>query len=80
MQERYLSRAEAAEYLTKRGLPVSKNTLQKWATVGGGPAYRRFGMRAVYKPEDLDTWAENKLTDPMSSTSGSVKLSGRNGW
>ena len=66
---RYLDRAEAAEYLTTRGLRVSKNTLQKWVTVGGGPTYRRFGHRAVYKTEDLDNWAERKLSAPRATYS-----------
>lgn len=61
---RYLDRAEAAQYLTSRGLRVSKSTLQKWVTVGGGPEYRRFGHRAVYLAADLDACAERKLTAP----------------
>lgn len=66
--ETFLDRREAADYLTARGLRVSKNTLQKWVTTGGGPAYRRFGVRAVYLREDLDAWAEAKLTAPRCST------------
>lgn len=69
---RYLDRNEAAAYLAERGLRVSRNTLQKWATVGGGPLYRRFGNKAVYLPGDLDTWVENKMTTPRTSTSGAV--------
>lgn len=69
MEDRYLDRIAAAEYLTaRRGLRVSKNTLQKWATTGGGPAYRRFGLRAVYTQADLDAWAEAKLSAPRSSS------------
>ena len=64
MQPRYLNRAEAAQYLTERGLQVSKNTLQKWVTTGDGPAYQRFGHRAVYQADDLDSWAAQKLTPP----------------
>jgi len=64
----FLDRREAAEHLTARGLRVSKSTLQKWATTGGGPAYRRFGLRAVYTRSDLDAWAEAKLTAPRCST------------
>ncbi len=67
---RYLDRAEAAEYLATRGLRVAKGTLQKLATVGGGPIYRRFGHRAVYQAADLDTWAQAKLSAPRCSTSG----------
>jgi len=65
----FLDRNEAADYLTGRGLRVSKNTLGKWATTGGGPVYRRFGLRAVYCKEDLDAWAAAKLTAPRGSTS-----------
>lgn len=70
MQKQYLERPEAAEYLTAKGLRTSKTTLQKLATIGGGPEYRRFGLRAVYTPEDLDAWAERKLSAPKRSTSG----------
>lgn len=62
--DRFLDRSEAAEYLTSRGLRFSKNTLQKLVTTGGGPAYRRFGNRAVYAREDLDAWIESKLSAP----------------
>lgn len=65
----YLSRREAAEYLTRLGLRVSWRSLQKWATVGGGPTYRRFGIRSVYVPADLDAWAKAKLSAPRVSTS-----------
>lgn len=65
----YLTRAEAADFLTRRGLRISKNTLQKMATVGGGPVYQIFGNRALYRPEALVQWAEAKLTPPRSSTS-----------
>lgn len=59
--KRFLDREEAAQYLTDIGLKVAKGTLQKWVTIGGGPAYRRFGKRAVYTVEDLNAWAEQKL-------------------
>lgn len=70
MEKRFISRDEAAQYLTDElGLRVSKNTLQKWVTVGGGPAYRRFGKRAVYLVEDLNEWAERKISAPRFSSS-----------
>jgi len=65
----YLSRTGAAKYLEDFGLPVSPKTLAKWATTGGGPIYRRFGNRAVYNPDDLDSWAQSKLSEPRTSTS-----------
>lgn len=68
-QEAFLDRREAADYLTRRGLRTSWRTLQKWATTGGGPSYRLFGIRAVYLPTQLDAWAEAKMSPPRSSTS-----------
>jgi hypothetical protein len=65
----YLERPQAAEYCTAKGLRISKATLQKMATVGGGPLYRRFGNRAVYEPQHLDSWIAEKLTAPRRSTS-----------
>jgi hypothetical protein len=65
----YLTRAQAAAYLTQRGFLITKGSLQKMATVGGGPVYRRFGIRTVYSPSDLDEWAESKLSPPRRSTS-----------
>ena len=53
MVKRFLTRPEAAEYLTESGMPVAKNTLQKLACVGGGPAYSIFGNRSLYRPVDL---------------------------
>jgi hypothetical protein len=69
MQKRYLTRREAAFYLSENGLPVSKNTLQKFATTGGGPEYFIFGNRALYTPQSLDAWAEARLTASRKSTS-----------
>jgi hypothetical protein len=69
MLKRYLTRREAASYLGERGLPVSKNTLQKFATTGGGPEYCIFGNRALYTGESLDAWAEARITRFRKSTS-----------
>ncbi len=69
--KRFINRGQAADYLTGQGLPVAKTTLQKLATVGGGPAYRRFGKYAVYSTDDLDAWAQEKLTAPRHSSSAS---------
>jgi hypothetical protein len=68
----HLDRREAAKYLTNRGLKCSHNTLQKLATTGGGPAYAIFGNRALYTPQNLDAWAEARLSAPRKSTSEAV--------
>lgn len=69
---RFLSRDEAADYLTNRGLRVAKQTLAKLAVTGTGPSYRTFGSRAVYDPTDLDTWIATRLTKLRRSTSEMV--------
>jgi hypothetical protein len=70
MAKTYRTRKGAAAYLTwERGLPTSPNTLAKLATVGGGPVYQRFGNHALYTDDNLDAWAEGKLSAPRRSTS-----------
>lgn len=69
MEKKFLTRPEAADYLTSRGMVISKNTLQKMACLGGGPIYMIFGNRALYRKSDLNDWAEQRLGAPRSSTS-----------
>jgi hypothetical protein len=68
-QDRFLSRVEASDFLKSRGLHYTANTLQKMATLGGGPIYRRCGNRAVYLAADLEAWVASKLSAPRFSTS-----------
>lgn len=69
MNKLFLTRPEAADYITAMGAPISKNTLTKFATVGGGPAYRRFGNKTLYTTTDLDAWLERRIGAPLLSTS-----------
>ena len=70
MQQRYLTRREQTTYLKDRwNLTYSVGTLQKLASTGGGPTYRRFDNKAVSTAEWLDQWVQDKLTDPQKSTS-----------
>lgn len=68
-----LSRVEAAQFLTDHGFPISHRTLAKYACLGGGPNYRKFGTRALYSPDGLLAWAEAKTSDPVMSTSAGIK-------
>ena len=69
IRKEYLTRGQAAEYCIKQGLPVSPKTLAKYACVGGGPKFRKFGAtRVIYKIEDLDKWIERRLSKTFSST------------
>ena len=66
---RYRNRRESAAYLTEKGFKTSPKTLQKLASVGGGPEYRLFGNLALYTDAALDAYAERKLSAPRYSTS-----------
>lgn len=65
----YLSRPEAAVYVGRQGLRITKGTLAKMATLGGGPEYSVFCGRAYYLPQSLDAWIASRLSAPRRSTS-----------
>ena len=67
--ERRLTRAEAAAFLSERGFRVAYSTLNKYATIGGGPVYESFGRRPLYKPSDLLAWVAERSSGPRRSTS-----------
>lgn len=68
-----LRRSEVPEYmLAKHGIPIAVATLNKMATVGGGPSMRYAGRIPLYDVTDLDQWAADRLSQPVSSTSGRV--------
>ena len=37
--------------------------------IGGGPIFRKIGVRVVYAIDDIDAWASSRMTRPMASTS-----------
>jgi hypothetical protein len=62
--ERYLTRRELAEFLTERGFPISKSTLDKLAMPcrnEGPPQVGFWGNRALYDPEKALTWAKRRF-------------------
>jgi hypothetical protein len=64
----YLRRDKAAKYLQERYGVYTIDTLAKLACVGGGPRFRKLGPYPVYTPEDLDAWAESRMSDTVSNT------------
>ncbi|GAY21195.1 helix-turn-helix transcriptional regulator [Sphingobium fuliginis] len=64
----YLRRHQAADYLQANYGFGTTETLAKLACVGGGPRYRKLGRFPVYTPEDLQAWAESRLSSPVAST------------
>jgi hypothetical protein len=64
-----LTRAQAGAALTEAGFPVSPATLSTKATRGGGPPYRLFGRKPLYRWGDVLAWAQNCCTEPHVNTS-----------
>jgi len=64
-----LRRSEVPTYLLdKFGIPVALATLNKLASIGGGPAMQYCGRIPLYNIEDLDRWASERLSKPVAST------------
>jgi hypothetical protein len=67
---RWHRRKGAAEYIRNTyNIPCSEPTLATKATRGGGPAYSLVGNAALYAEDDLDEWANEKLSRRRYSTS-----------
>lgn len=66
---RFMGRRDAAEYCTSKGLALAVATLEKFATIGGGPKFRKWGRKVVYAVPDLDAWIAQRLGPAVSSTS-----------
>lgn len=64
-----LVRDALATALTARGFPIRAKTLSTKATRGGGPPYRLFGARPLYRWGDALDWAQGRLSPPIRSTS-----------
>ncbi|OHD05060.1 DNA-binding protein [Sphingopyxis sp. RIFCSPHIGHO2_12_FULL_65_19] len=65
----YLRRNQAADYLQERYGFGTTETLAKLACIGGGPRFRKLGRFPVYTADDLQAWADSRLSDPVASTS-----------
>ena len=67
-QDALLTRDQTAVALTAAGFPVKPKTLATKASRGGGPIYRMFGSRPLYRWGDALDWAQKRLTAPRRST------------
>jgi hypothetical protein len=64
-----LTRAQTSAALRATGFPVADKSLATRASRGGGPPYRRFGTRVLYRWGDALAWAQARLSQPIRSTS-----------
>lgn len=67
--ETLLTRDQAATALTAAGFPIKPKTLATKASRGGGPPFRRFGAKPLYRWADCLEWARSRMSAPMRSTS-----------
>ena len=61
MDSPFLTTKQAAEYLR-----LSPRTLEGLRVKGGGPPFRKFGSRVVYKAVELENWADSRLRNSTS--------------
>lgn len=58
--------------MEKHGIPIAVATLNKLASIGGGPLMTYSGRIPLYHVDDvddLDAWALERLSKPVRSTS-----------
>jgi hypothetical protein len=59
-----LGRRATAAALTACGYPTAFASLERWASTGEGPPYRKFGRHVAYKWADALAWAEARASAP----------------
>jgi len=64
-----LTRVQLADALTAAGYPTKATTLSTKATRGGGPPYRLYSSRVLYRWGDALDWAKARLSPVVHSTS-----------
>jgi hypothetical protein len=64
-----LGRKQTADALSAAGYPIAEATLASMASRGGGPAFHKFGPRVIYRWGDALEWAQQRLSQPVCSTS-----------
>jgi hypothetical protein len=72
-----LTRIQVADALTPAGYPTKARTLSTKATRGGGPPYRLYSSRALYRWGDALDWAKGRLSPVIHSTSEYDRRTGR---
>lgn len=66
--DRPMNARAASAHLAASGFPLAEATLAKYRTIGGGPAFLRYGRRILYRPSALQAWLEIR-TRELRSTS-----------
>lgn len=65
-----LRRWEASRYVEeKHGIPCSIGLLNKLASTGDGPPFRKVSRYPMYEMAELDEWVQSRTSPPRRSTS-----------
>ena len=64
-----LTRPQAGAALRAGGFPVADKSLATMASRGGGPPFRRFRSKPLYRWGDVLAWAQSRLSAPVKSKS-----------
>jgi hypothetical protein len=67
--ETMLTRDQAAAALTSAGYKIKEKTLATKASRGGGPVYKLFNRRALYRWADVLAWADGHMCAPKRQSS-----------
>lgn len=60
----YLTRRQAAEFVTRHFAPLSYSRLEKLCMAGEGPPIAGWwGRRPIYEPTALLDWARNRISE-----------------
>jgi len=63
--EPLMTREQTAEFLTARGYPITKGTLEQFASRKIGPPVAKiWGRKPLYLPSAALAWAESRARNP----------------
>jgi hypothetical protein len=62
-------KATAAYVRDKFGIPCTEGSLANMASSGIGPTYRLYSSRAYYLDQDVDIWAQARISAPVRKAS-----------
>lgn len=64
-----LSEKSTSAALKEAGYQVEQSSLATYRCRGGGPPFRKFGQRVIYRWGDSLDWAKARTSGPVSSSS-----------
>ena len=63
------TRKAIAHFLTEQGFKTAEASLATWASRGGGPPFRKYGVFPLYDEDEALKWAVARLSKCVTTTS-----------